>query len=283
MGKVACIYFVQSNILVFKDNLKQTKIKNIYTEEKESMGNAYYNVYIAIAYDKLTDRLWIKLEDLLLKLGVTYVVWPEDTPEPLFEDLEVVTGNLLRRLLSYHTFKYIGKYSLVKRAPMYMNIGVVAGRFNDTLDVIVPLLPEITSLTIITEMPSMYREVASEIYESHRLKVKVAHPQKIVMENLDIIYDVNPSNHYMNMCNPKSIYIDLLGYLDRKHLTFKGVLPSIWNGFDILCDGYEITIPLMEAFYYSEGFSKRNLRKKIKDLDISISRVYTLGKLTMSV
>lgn len=283
MGKVACIYFEQSNIILVKDNLKRTKVKNIFLEEQQMQNNIYYNIYVQLPEHLVTDRMWYKLENYLLDLGVSYVVWDSSFERPLFETLEYVTGDFVRRLLSYHILQYVGKYQLVKKAPMYMRVGVVAGRFNHTLDAIIPLLQDVTSLTIITEMPVMYREVAAEIYESHKLKVKVVPPQKATMENLDIIYDVSGDAQYMNKCQPKSIYVDLTGNLNPKKIKFEGILPSIWRGFDILCEGYQVPIPLIEAFWYSEGFSKRILRKKIRDLDITISRVYPLVKLTMSV
>lgn len=283
MGKVACIYFEQSNIILLKDNLERTKIKNIFLEEQQLLGNIYYNIYIGLAMHKMSTRIWAKLEQQLLDLGVSYVVWCNSSEYPEFEELERITGDFVQRLLSYHILQYVGKYQLVKKLPMYMNIGVVVGRFNDTLDVIIPLLQDVTSLTIITDMPVMYREVAAELYESYRLRVKVVPPQKATMRNLDLIYDVSGNAQYMYMCNPKSIYVDITGHLVPKDLRFQGVLPSIWTGFDILCDGYNVPIPLMEAFWYSEGFSKRILRKKIRDLDIIISRVHPLVKLTMSV
>lgn len=283
MGKVACIYFTEDNIILFKDNLKCSKIKKIYYSINNLKEHIYYNIYICCGYTGLSNRLWYKLERELKQLDITYIIWPKDIPAPLFEQLEVISGQYLKKLLSYHIFRYIGKYKLVKHEPMYMNIGVVAGRFTDTIDVIYPLLDEVTSLTIITEMPSIYQEVVAEIYSRYRLKVKVAHPHRRAMENLDIIYDVNPNNHYMNLCDIKSVYVDLMGYLTHRDLQYEGNTPIIWNGFDILCDSYEMTIPLLEAICYSEGYSRRSLKRKIKDLDISISRVYIPGKLTMSV
>ncbi|MGL4346408.1 MAG: hypothetical protein ACRCTE_14505 [Cellulosilyticaceae bacterium] len=283
MEKVACIYFTQANIILVKDNLIRTKIKNIYISEEQVLQTAYYNIYICLRQDKMTPNIWAKLENNLIRSDVRYIVCPEIEDEVVFEELKVINGNFMRRLLGYPVLKYITKYDLVKKETMYVRVGVVAGRFNDTLDVIIPLLQEITSLTIITEMPMMYSEVAREIYESHRIKVKVIPPGRKGMEALDVIYDVNQGHHYMHLCCPRSIYVDLLGTIDKRDITFQGVLPSIWQGFDILCDGYEVQTPLLEAMCYSEGFSKRNLRKKIKHLDISIKRVYTLGKLTMSV
>ncbi|MGL4737251.1 MAG: hypothetical protein ACRCW2_07300 [Cellulosilyticaceae bacterium] len=283
MGKVACIYFEQSNIILVKDNLKRTKVKNIFLYEEQMLGNIYYNIVIRMPEWLMTERIWDKLENYLLDIGVDYIVWCAPFEVPEFKTLIYVTGEFVQRLLSYHILQYVGKYQLVKKAPMYMRIGVVAGRLNDTLDVIIPLLEDVTSLTIITEVPAMYREVAAEIYESHKLKVKVVPPQKGTMGNLDIIYDISGNAQYMNKCHPKSIYVDLKGNLNLKNLKYEGILPSIWKGFDILCEGYQVPIPLMEAFWYSEGFSKRILRKKVRDLDITISRVYPLVKLTMSV
>ncbi|MGL4799727.1 MAG: hypothetical protein ACRCWY_10105 [Cellulosilyticaceae bacterium] len=262
MSCFACIYFSETNILL-------SKVDFVY---KTFMGVDAYEVYVPTPRNEMTDRAWEKLEYQLQGRDIEYVVMRgKENP---FETIQLITGEELRRSLGGELLHYIYKYKLIDKPQMYANVGIIAGRIDESLEVAMSLVDEVTSLTFFMNDPIVYKEVISEIYSNYRLKAKAKVPCSTNLREMDVIFDLVGNYNYAKWCKPTAIYIDFKDYIGRKAMTFKGVPPIIWNDFDIICERQRCEMRMLQASLYAQGIFKSSFKKTFKRMNISIDTVY---------
>lgn len=262
MSCFACIYFNEDNILLSK----------VRFEEITYLGAHGYNVYMPKPFDSLTEKEWLKLEYQLQDLNIEYVIM--DSKENPFSTMVLVDGEELRRYLSYYILQYIYKYKLVPKDKLYTNVGIIAGRIDESLDVAISILNEVTDLTFFINEPIIYKEIISEIYNKSRLKAKAKVPCSTHLGKMDIVFDLVGNYNYAKWCNPKAIYIDFKNYVGQKQSKFTKVPPSIWHDFDIICERQYCNIPMMQAAFYAQGIFKSSFLKEFKRMNISVGTIY---------
>lgn len=262
MSCFACIYFNEDNILLSK----------VEVVEKTFLGANGYDVYVPRPIGEMSERMWEKLETRLVDLDVEYVVMRAKTNP--FQALQLITGDELKRYLSSELLNYIYKYHLIPKDRLYANIGIIAGRIDESLDVAVSLLDEVTSLTFFVNQPDIYKEVIGEIYAKYRLKAKAKVPCGTNLKEMDVVFDLSGNRNCAKWCKPSAIYIDFKNYVGSKPTLFKGPPPSIWHDFDIRCGRQQCDIKDVQAAFYAQGIFKTSFLRAFKRMNVSIDTVY---------
>ncbi|MGL6173484.1 MAG: hypothetical protein ACRC1P_02600 [Cellulosilyticaceae bacterium] len=278
MSKFGCIDFSLDNIILSKEGMEKTKIKGVFFEPICYLGIKGYNIHILGTPDSISNKIWKKIEDVLLQRNIFYVAMDNKEIKFPFENVKQAKGEVIKILLAPHIQDYIFKYKLIEVDEKYAKIGVIAGKINTTLDVLMPIVDKVTEIVIFSEEPRVYREIVQEIYKKTKIRIKLMYPNKRVIKEMDILYDVNEVNSYADWCKVKAIYIDFFKNVKSQALKLNELPPSIWQDFDIVCEKHTIDKSVFEAMLYTDGFSRQVLRKKIKNFDIIISRVYTLSR-----
>lgn len=273
MSRFACIDFINHTILLSKEKLIKVKFLPVFLEPVIEGKIDGYKVYITKNKEELTDRFWCRLEDELLKRDVCYAQIKAIKDYP-FEEIMLITGEQVKRVLSKNILDYIFKYKLIPVDEKYAKIGIITGAINETVDVIFPLLNRITNLTLFSDVPEVYKEIRNDIYSKARLKPKVFYPNHKLLSQMDILFDLSGQGRYVNWCNPKAIYIDLMNSVRKQKIKINTLPPIIWYDFDIVFESQQVEKDILEAILYEKGLTKRTLRKKISSLEISIIRTY---------
>lgn len=276
MSQFACISFEEDNIIVSKEkSFKYPHIK-INVENQVIAGVEGYKVKVPKPFKKCPPKYWDKLEKELLLRNVEYVCM-KSAPKSFnpFKEIEVVTGQALLPLLSSVILNYIYKYNLIERKPFDAKIGIIAGRMNETIDLIANIMDEIVDLTLYTNEPLVYKEVIQEINKYARLRVRAIAPESGALKDMDILFDLNGTGQYALGCNPKAIYIDYKNQTKKYIQQFIAPPPRIWYEFDIICRSQSLSVPILQLILYAEGLTHGLLKKEIKDLQLSLGKVYT--------
>lgn len=276
MSKFGCIYFDNDNIILSKASLEKTKLRQVFLEPISYLDIKGYNIYVMCNPEELNERNIRKLEEELLNKNIYYVACRIPTLQ--FEQIEVVKGESIKMLLSPYILDYIFKYKLISTNPIYAKVGVIGGRINNTLDVMMPIIDKVTELVIFTDEPSIYREMIHEIYQKTRIRIKIMYPNAKIIGEMDVLFDVNEKTSYTNWANVHAIYIDFFRNIRMKKIKKQPLPPSIWHDFDIICEKHPIDKCVLEAALGADGLTRSILRKQIKKFDIKISRVYKISK-----
>ena len=216
MNTFACIDFINNPILLPKGELLKLKRVPAYLQEKKIHKEKGYHLYITKQKGKLSRRCWNQIEKQLLKRGVYYFVSSHE--EIPFTQLQKVTGERIPFLLSKYILEYIFKYNLLQKDEKYVKIGVVVGQKKETLDTIGPILGSITDLTLLTKDRDEYRGIKEEIYKTARIKPKIFLPSPKVLSQMDVIFDAQREESYVNQCSPRAIYIDSYKNIARRKM-----------------------------------------------------------------
>lgn len=278
MSKFGCIDFSNDNIILCKEGIEKTRISTVFLEPIRYLEIEGYRIHILKEPSELSNRIWRKIENELLQNNILYVASNKEDIEYPFEQIEIAKGAEIKILLAPCILDYIFKYGLARKDPKYAKIGIVGGKINTTLDVLMPIIDKVTDITLFTEEPMVYREIIKEIYQKTRIRIKLMYPNPRVVQDMDIIYDVNNNMSYSNWCQVKAIYIDFFYDTKKKKIKLTDGTPSIWHDFEITCESHPMRKATLEAVLYTDGFTRHILRKKIKKFDIRISRVYTLPR-----
>lgn len=256
------IYFDEDNILLSK----------VRFEEITFLGAIGYNVYVPKPFSEVTEKEWLKLEYQMQDFNIEYVVM--DTKENPFDTIQQIDGEKIRHYLAAYLLKYIYRYKLIPKEKLYVNVGIIAGRVDESLDVAVGILDDVTDLTFFLNEPIVYKEIISEIYEISRLKAKAKVPCSATLEKMDIIFDLVGNYNYAKWCKPTAIYIDYKNYIGRKQSKFTKAPPSIWYDFNIRCESQRYDIRMVQAAFYAQGIYKSSFLNEFKRLNISIDTIY---------
>ena len=170
---------------------------------------------------------------------------------------------------------YVYRYKLIEPQPFQTKIGILTGRINETIDLIGNIMDEITDLTLYTKEPLAYKEIVQELNKRARIRVRAVVPQAHALKAMDIIFDLSGVGQYVLGCNPKAIYIDYTNQTRRYMQQFIGPPPRIWYEFDIICRSQSLSVPALQVILYSKGLTHGLLRKEIKNLDLTLGKVYT--------
>ncbi|MEG1636612.1 MAG: hypothetical protein RR324_03795 [Cellulosilyticaceae bacterium] len=278
MSKFGCIDFPNDNIILFKDGLEKTKINKVFLEPISYLDIKGYNIHILKEPSELSNRVWRRIEEELLQRNILYVAANKEGIHYPFEHVEVAKGEDIKVLLAPCILDYIFKYGLARKDSKYVKIGIIGGKINTTLDVLIPIIDKVTDITVFTQEPAVYREIVKEIYQKTRVRMKLMYPNPKVVQDMDIVYDVSNNVSYSNWCHTKAIYVDFFHDTKKQKRQLTDLTPSIWHDFEIICEKHPIRKAVLEAMLYTDGFTRHVLRTKIKNFDISISRVYTLPK-----
>lgn len=276
MSKFGCIDFSNDNIIVSLEGLEMIKIDQVFLEPISYLGVDGYKIHIRKEPSRLSSREWHRLEEELLQRSVFYVTTNQEKIDYPFEQIQLIKGEEIKILLAPYILDYIFKYNLARKDPKYIKVGIIGGRINTTLDVLIPIIDKVTDITLFTQEPTVYREIVKEIYQKTRIRMKLMYPNPKIMKEMDVIYDVNHILSHASWCHVKAIYIDYFHDIKKKNKQITDLPPSIWYDFEIICGNHPVRKAVLEAMLYTDGFTRHVLRTKIKNFDIGISRVYTL-------
>ena len=275
MRKFACIYFMQDNIIVSKDRLvigKRPKItiESVWYKDVES-----YKVTIYSTFQEFTILNWQHLENQLLQRDVEYAYIPGvGKTSQLFKEILIVNGQEILPLTSYYILEYINRYKLISKDMLSAKIGIIAGEMEDTIDLIKSIMDHITDLTLYVSNPIIYKDIVMALHEKKKLRIRAIRPNEALLSKMDIVFDLKNSGIYAKWCSPKAIYIDYRNKMLRYMKQFKGPLPRIWYGFDIVWEGRLIEIPVLQMLLGIQGLTGLMLRREFKYLNLGIAGVH---------
>lgn len=275
MSQFACISFEEDNILVSKEkSFKYPHRQNRFVIEAiKGFEGVWVKIYKS--FKKSSTKYWHQLEKELLLKDVTHVFFKEAQKQfNPFQHLEVITGDEIRPLLASMMLHYIYKYHLIEVKDYETKVGIITGRVYETLDLIANIKDEITDLTLYTKEPLEYKEVVQALNKRLKLRVKALPLQEQKFDDRHIIFDLNGTGDYVLKCNPKSIYIDYKNQTNRYIKQFTAPLPRIWYEFEIIYRSRSVSVPFLQALFYTQGLTHGLLRKEIKHLDLTLGRVY---------
>ena len=275
MSRFACISFGEDNIIVSKEKSLKYPHRQNRPDIEAIAGFEGFWVKTPKPLKKCSDKYWKQLEKALLLKDVTHVFFKEAEKKfNPFQQIEVVTGDAVRPLLSSMILHYIYKYRLIDVKDYEARVGIITGRLYETLDLIANIKDEITDLTLYTKEPLEYKEVVQELNRRLKLRVKAVSLQEETFNDRHIIFDLNGSGDYVLKCNPRAIYIDYKNQTSRYIKQFIKSPPRIWYEFDIIYRSQSLSVPFLQALFYAQGLTHGLLRKEIKHLDLTLGRVY---------
>lgn len=276
MSKFACISFAEDNIIVSKEKSFIKTRSKINAQSISYVGVEGYNVLVDRPFGTCTAKYFEDLERELIFRDVEYIHMDSKIKvSSPFKELTLVTGDEILPLLSYYIMQYIYKYKLIESNGFNTKVGIIAGQVNETIDLIRSIMDEVTDLTLYTDKPLIYKEVIQEIHKKTRLKICAVMPNPIIIQEMNIIFDLDGRRQYALWCNPKAIYIDYKNRVRKYMQQFVAPPPRIWYEFEIVCQRQLFNVPILQLVLQTSGLTQRFLRKEFNHLGLSINRVYT--------
>ncbi|OON98779.1 MAG: hypothetical protein ATN35_03565 [Epulopiscium sp. Nele67-Bin004] len=249
------------------ENAKKIGVRLTPLNYKEGQG---YQVTIEKNIKSITADEWNTIEEILISHNILHIAKPKNLLMLPFKTIEIYNGDKVRGLLGATLLKYITKHKLVRGNPIYSKIGIIDGMINLTLDTILPLAEDATDITLFTKTPEAYRDITQQVYEEAKLYIKLVPPNKKMISEMDVIYDLFGEGDYLYFARPGVVYTFVK--TPKEQFAHEGAI--VWYDFDVRWERQEITAEIMEALLMSEGYTKGMLRKTINQFDIQINNVY---------
>ncbi|OOB78699.1 MAG: hypothetical protein ATN34_03960 [Epulopiscium sp. Nele67-Bin002] len=236
-----------------------------YTE-----GNGY-----KITIEQTEEMIWDEIENYLLEHNIKHIAQPLGMGTLPFETISICDGKKIRALLGATVLKYIFQHKLTRGNPIYNKIGVIDGDINSTLDILYPLVNEVTDLTLFTQTPEAYIAIGCELHDYAQLHVKFVPPIPTILSQMDVIFDLVGTSSYLGHLKPGCIYVYVNPQYQGNRIIFNNGA-MILNSFNLTWQKHEMSAAEIEAILLAEGYTKGMLRKIIDRFDIQISQLHNV-------
>ena len=239
-----------------------------------------YTMYRTMA-STMKKGLFQKIEKRLLKRDISYVIQPNTMRVCPFKAIEECTGNDIKPFFIMDIIRFISNNRLINKDLKDLEVMILDGNKKDVYRMIELVYPYINYLSIITNEPERFENLAKNIFDDVGLNIQVLSYNKTAIAQGDIIIDTHYDDpSVICFCKKDAVYIDMGNHLEKTAMLLERQqhIPVI-NDFLLIQHNQVVSTAQAEVLLTINGLIKDDYQRTIRELKKRTIKIKNLIKI----